>query len=519
MKKKLIHIFIYSQFIFLNCIAQPSIQWAKSLGGTGPDYPKVIIQTLDGGFVIGGEVQSTDGDVIGFHGNNYSDAWLVKLSSSGSIQWAKCYGGSSTDRINSIRQTNDGGYICAGYSNSNDGDITNSHGHGDVWVMKLNDTGAIQWSKCYGGPSSSSEAYSIIQAYGGGYIFCGITSATDGDVIGNHGTNGTHDGWVVRIDNQGNLVWQKCYGGTNWDNLYDVIATHDGNYILTGNSYSNNGDGCTSDTLNGDSWVIKIDTSGMVLWSKCYGGNGLDGSSSIIQTLDGGYAVGGSTSTTNNGDVMCGTHTWYVIWVIKLFENGALQWSNCYADTIANGGLLCPSNDSGFVIAGNSSYWGAWIVKVDISGNIHWAGRYGSYNGSEDVSGIIHCNDGGYAVITSSSGNNHDVTGHHGALGTPDYWVVKLAPDTAAGINEIKTLGGILVYPNPNSGTFTLQYNLTAAGSLRVTDVLGREVYAYNLLNRSGQETITLLLGQGIYFWQVLQEHSVSAKGKLVIIR
>ncbi|MEI6815142.1 MAG: T9SS type A sorting domain-containing protein [Bacteroidota bacterium] len=498
MKKKILFIIIYCQFFIANCYCQPPIQWEISFGGTNDEYSHCMIQTNDGGLIVGGEAFSNNGDVSGNHGN--WDGWLVKLSITGSIQWAKCYGGSSTDRINSIIQTNDGGYICAGYSNSNDGDISNNHGHGDAWVLKLNDTGAIQWSKCYGGSSSSSEAYSIIQANGGGYIFCGITSATNGDVIGNHGG---HDGWVVRIDNQGNLIWQKCYGGSSWDNLYDLIATHDGNYILTGNSYSNNGDGCTSDTLNGDSWVIKIDTSGLVLWSKCYGGNGLDGSNSIIQTLDGGYAVGGSTSTTNNGDVMCGTHTWYVIWVIKLFENGALQWSNCYADTIANGGLLCPSNDSGFVIAGNSSYWGAWILKVDISGNIHWSGRYGSYNGSEDVSGIIHCNDGGYAVITSSSGNNHDVTGHHGALGTPDYWVVKLAPDTAAGINEIKIAESISVYPNPASTSITIHSQLEIMNyELRITDVFGRVVYRENIRANDTQLDVSRW-SSGVYFYEV----------------
>ena len=130
---------------------------------------------------------------------------------------------------------------------------------------------------------------------------------------------------------------------------------------------------------------------------------------------------------------------------------------------------------------------------------------------------MIQALDGGLVITgPTSTSNNGDVTGFHG--GPWDYWVVKLNPYNV-GIEEVNKEGGISLFPSPNNGTFTLQYNLSAAGSLRVTDVLGREVYAYSLLNRSGQETITLPLSQGIYFWQVLQEHSVSAKGKLVIIK
>jgi len=507
---------VFCALYLVLCIvnAQPTIQWTKSLGGSGEDDGTCICLSSDGGFIVCGLSFSNNGNVFGNHGS--WDGWLVKLNSSGAIQWTKCYGGSSIDRINSIIQTNDGGYICAGYTYSNDLDVSGNHGHGDAWILKLNDTGAIQWTKCYGGTSGASEAFTIIQTNDGGYIFSGGTAANDGDLIGG-GYHGGGDGWVVKLNNIGTIQWQKCYGGSTNDCFYKMIPTNDGCFAMSGIIYSNDGDGCSANHGGGDIWATKIDSSGHLLWSNCLGGNGYEVSYSIIQTLDGGFAVGGYTESSNNGDVMCGTHTWYILLVAKLTDSGSFQWSKCYADTIANGGFLSPSNDSGFVIAGNSSYWGAWIVKVDISGNIHWTGRYGSYNGNEDVSGIIHCNDGGYAIITSSNGTNHDVTGHHGALGTSDYWVVKLAPDTATGIDEIKTLGGITVYPNPASSSITVKSEELRVMSkeLKVTDVYGRVVYK-EMLTASETKIDVSKWSAGVYFYEVREANGTS-RGKFIV--
>ncbi|MEI6816597.1 MAG: T9SS type A sorting domain-containing protein [Bacteroidota bacterium] len=516
MRKFLIYLLIYMQLCILHCLAQPAIQWEKSLGGTSDDIINGITQTNDGGFIVCGQSRSQDDDVIGNHGN--WDAWIVKLNTFGTLQWAKCYGGSYDDNFYSIRQANDGGYICAGYTNSNDGDVSGNHGY-DAWIIKINDIGAIQWSKCFGGSSGSSEAHSIIQTSDGNYVFTGYTRANDGDVNGNHDTTGHYwDGWVVKLDSQGTIIWQKCYGGTSLDGFNTIISSSTGGYLLSGFCLSNDGDGCNNhDFGQGDFWIVKIDTIGHIQWSNCFGGNGSDEAVSVMQTLDGGYAIGGYTSTSNNADVMCGYHSWYVLWVTKISDSGSLQWAKCYADTIAIGGFLAPSNDSGFVIIGNSSYWGAWLVKLDVGGNMNWSGRYGSTNGEEDASGIIHCNDGGYAFIASSGGNNHDVTGHHGSPNTNrDYWVVKLAPDTAAGINEIKSSQGVSIYPNPASTSITIHLSTTPQNELLlITDVFGRVVYKENIRANDTQVAVSNW-SSGVYFYSLTQGEGAAIRGKFI---
>ena len=162
--------------------AQPSIEWQKVLGGSYFDQALCIEQTSDGGYIVTCNVASTNGDVVGNHGGN--DFWVVKLNSSGSTQWTKTLGGSSNDRPYTIYQTSDGGYIVAGSTQSNDGDVSGNQGDIDGWIVKLNSTGAIEWQKAFGG-SGWDEAWSVRQTTDGGYIMAGRSSSIDGDVTAN----------------------------------------------------------------------------------------------------------------------------------------------------------------------------------------------------------------------------------------------------------------------------------------------------------------------------------------------
>ena len=172
----------------------PTIEWQKCLGGTNDDRAYSIQQTSDGGFIVASITGSNDGDVSGNHG--YDDAWVVKLNSSGNIEWQKCLGGTSYDVANSIQQTSDGGFIVSGYTGSNDGDVSGNHGVYDYWVVKLNSSGDIEWQKCLGG-TDYDYAYSIHQTSDGGFIVAGNTASNDGDVSGNHGAS---DAWVVKLN-------------------------------------------------------------------------------------------------------------------------------------------------------------------------------------------------------------------------------------------------------------------------------------------------------------------------------
>ena len=186
----------------------PAIEWQKCLGGTADDFANSIQQTSDGGFIVAGETRSNDGDVSGNHGK--SDAWVVKLNSLGDILWKKCLGGTGNDYARSIQQISDGGFILTGYTNSNNGDVSGNNGYYDAWVVKLNSSGDILWQKCLGG-TYDDYARSIQQTSDTGFILAGYTFSNDGDVSGNHGFS---DAWVVKLNSSGDIIWQKCFGGT-----------------------------------------------------------------------------------------------------------------------------------------------------------------------------------------------------------------------------------------------------------------------------------------------------------------
>jgi len=277
--------------------ASGTIQWQKCLGGALEDVANSIIQSTDGGYVVAGETFSTDGDVSGNHGAG--DAWVVKLNSTGTtVLWQRCLGGTSEDWAQSVVQTFDGGFVLAGTTESSNDDMPGNHGSYDVWVIKLNSTGTtILWKKCFGG-TGNDEAYSIIQTLDSGFAIAGFTGSNDGDVSGNHGDV---DEWVVKTDSIGNIQWQKCYGGTQFDQASSIVQTPDHGYALAGFTESNDNE-VSGNHGGGDEWVVKLDTIGNILWQKCLGGAQYDQAFSIIQTLNGNYTVGGITASSD-GDV------------------------------------------------------------------------------------------------------------------------------------------------------------------------------------------------------------------------
>jgi hypothetical protein len=366
--KKNILTTLFCSFSFFLAICQPAIQWQKSLGGSGNDVPSFIQQTNDGGFIVAGQSNSNDGDVSGNHGS--ADFWVVKLSSIGAIEWQKSLGGSGFDNATSIQQTDDGGYIVAGGSLSNDGDVSSNYGESDFWLVKLSEVGTIEWQKSLGG-SAIDGANSIQQTNDGGYIVAGSSNSNDLDVSGNHGLD---DFWVVKLNNTGLIEWQKSFGGSATDIPLRIVQTNDGGYIVTGWTSSDDGDVSGFHGGLNDCWVVKLNNLGTTEWQKSLGGSGADYASDIQQTNDGGYIVAGRSSSID-GDVT-GNHGTNDYWIVKLTSVGTIEWQK------SMGGSM---NDL--------------------------------------TSAIDQTNDGGYIVTGQSISNDGDVSGNHGSF---DYWVVKL---------------------------------------------------------------------------------------------
>ncbi len=414
------------------------IQWQKCLGGSAPDYGYSIQQTSDGGYIVAGYTRSNDGNVTDNHGDY--DYWIVKLNSLGNIIWQKCLGGSSRDEAYSIQQTSDGGYIVAGYSSSNDGDVSGNNGYRDYWIVKLNSLGNIIWQKCLGG-SSRDEAYSIQQTSDGGYIVAGFTQSNDsGDVSGN---NGYRDYWIVKLEDLGNdatITWQKCLGGSDADYAKSIQQTSDGGYIVAGYTESNDSGNVSENHGWNDYWIVKLEDLGndaTITWQKCLGGSSWDEAYSIQQTSDDGYIVAGKTNS-NDGDISGDNHGNWDYWIVKLNSLGTIIWQKCLGGSewdVAHS--IQQTSDGGYIVAGytwsndgdvseNHGNLDYWIVKLNSLGNIIWQKCLGGSSRDEAYS-IQQTSDGGYIVAGFTESNDSgDISGDNHE--NWDYWIVKTAP-------------------------------------------------------------------------------------------
>src|SRR6056297_332602 len=197
-----------------------NIHRSDNFGGTKVDVLYDIIETADGNFVAVGQSFSDDGDVPDNYG--YFDVWVIKFSKAGVILWSFNYGGTDNDVGKAVIQTTDGGYVVIGYTKSTDGDVNINHGDYDFWVFKLDANGTLKWENTFGG-SDTEYAYDLCKTTDGGFLIAGITKSSDGDVTF---FGGIEDGWIVKVNATGDLVWQKTLGGTQTDRARSVCSTH-----------------------------------------------------------------------------------------------------------------------------------------------------------------------------------------------------------------------------------------------------------------------------------------------------
>jgi hypothetical protein len=345
-----------------------------------------VIQTKDGGFALAG---FTSPDATNNH-----DYWLIKTDTSGTTQWSKTYGGLGIDDAYSVIETADGGYAMVGFTNSS------GAGNYDGWLVKVDSVGNMQWNKTYGG-ATADDLYIVVQTDDGGYAMVGYTTSFGA---------GAADGRLVRVDSSGNVLWNQTYGGTGVDDTVSMVKTSDGGYALAGYTRSFGAGGT-------DFWLVKVDSEGVLQWNKMYGGAGDDSAHSVVQTSDGGYALAGFTYSFGSGDKD--------FWLVKVDSLGNMQWNKTFGGTGADAAVsLVKTSDGGFALAGCSSSFGAgnndvWGVRVDSFGNLFWSQTYGGA-GADYAYSIIQASDGGYAVTgnTASFG-----------VGSTDCYFVKIADE------------------------------------------------------------------------------------------
>ena len=360
------------------------IDFVLTLGGSKNESAQAVTKTNDGGYAVLGYTQSMDGDVTSKLNESY-DYWLLKFNEANTLEWQKTYGGSEDDRGSDLIQTSDGGYAVIGKSKSSDGDVLENSGYEDFWVTKLDASGSISWEYAYGFAGSDTP-YSIIQTNDNGYLLTGVldVSASNGQGDRRSNTARRHAGgdyWVIKLNANGLKQWSNYYGGTFTDTAYDAIQTEDNGYIIVGSSDSADVDISTNHG-GYDFWVIKISNTGELIWEKSFGGSETDEARAISQTTDGNYLIVGDTRsndfdvTKNNGAAD--------LWVIKITPEGTLLWEKILGGTSFDvGRSVSKTEDNGFLISGssrstdgnltnNNGQNDAWVLKINSSGAFEW---------------------------------------------------------------------------------------------------------------------------------------------------
>ena len=504
------YVLLVSLFFTAICFSQPEIEWQKSYGGSELDWARSIEQTQDGGYIVAGYIISNDGDITNHYGG--IDYWVLKLSSSGEVEWQKTLGGSNNDIAWTIKQTFDGGFIVAGESDSTDGDIINNLGNSDYWVVKLSSLGEIEWQKSLGG-SYSDTARELQLTDDGGFVVSGSSSSTDGDITENYGIS---DYWVVKLSSSGEIEWQKSLGGSNSDLSYSIKQALDGGFIVAGNSFSNDGDVSDNHGVS-DMWVVKLSSLGEIEWEKSLGGSGDDYAYSICVSSDGGFLVGGE-SNSSDGDVS-GNHGDFDYWVVKLSSLGEIEWQKSYGGSAIDSNYsIIQTYDEGYILIGrsasidgdstsNNGSMDSWIVKINSIGTIEWQKSYGGSE-YESPKSIQQLPNGSFILAGISESNDGDVTENNGE---GDFWVVKLSP--ALGVNDFDTISANL-YPNPTNGLVTIE--VANLSEINIYDSLGKLSFSQKFENVNNYIFNVSHLAKGIYSMIIFTSEGKETK-KLIL--
>ena len=399
----------------------PDIIFTITFGGSLNESGESIIKTNDGGYAILGYTQSKDGDVTNKIDESF-DYWLLKFDQNQTLQWQKTYGGTDNDRGSHIIQTTDNGYAILGYSASNNGDVTTNNGANDFWMCKLNGNGTILWEKSFGF-LGADNGNAIIQTQDNGFLILGVIDISASNGQGNSKITGTKrhaggDYWAIKLNSDGEKEWSRYYGGTFTDTPYDVIQTNDNGYLLVGASDSKDVD-IKNSKGSYDFWIVKISESGTLLWEKSFGGSQIDEAYAMCDSGDGNYLIIGDTRS-NDGDISTNNGA-ADLWLIKISPEGDLIWEQNYGGTSFDvGRSISKTQDGSFMILGssrssdgdltkNNGQNDAWLLKINDKGDLLWQKTVGGSNIDFAYSAIELDNKNIIAVGETSS-NDGDIS-------------------------------------------------------------------------------------------------------------
>ncbi len=357
----------------------------QTYGGSGYDAGEAVRQTTDGGYIVAGYTQS--------YGSGGSDFWLLKTDALGKELWTQTYGGSAGDIAYDVQQTTDGGYILVGIT------WNLGNGMGDAWLLKTDRDGNELWAKTYGG-TAEDRPYSLQQTNDGGFVLAGYTQSSG---------EGLSDFWLLKTDADGNELWSRTYGGAAEDRAFEVQQTVDGGFAIVGYTQSF-GAGAE------DVWLVKTDVQGNQQWTETFGNELINKAFSLQITSDNGLIIVGETQQ--------GESEQFATWLIKTNAQGHQQWASTYDNNSVGRSVQQTQSDNGFIVVGSTQGFGSgeqdvYLLKTDWQGNELWSKTFGG--SAYDVGAQVQeTTDRGFVLTgyTESFGN-----------GGQDVWLIKTDAD------------------------------------------------------------------------------------------
>jgi Secretion system C-terminal sorting domain len=468
---------LFFSCFFHNLHAQnPTLVWAKTYGGSKIDLPYAITITKDNKYLVTGRTSSSDVDV----GSNLglSDVWLLKLDETGNILWKKSYGGSGGESMYAIAQTLDNGFIMVGTTSSRDGDVTENKGGFDGWVIKIDSIGRIQWQKTIGG-SNDESFWSVFQTQNGDYILGGYSTSNDKDFPQNAGEE---DMWILKLGNQGNIVWKKHIGGSMYDYFAQITNIDDKTFAIAGTTESRDGDmvGAYGD------FSAKMDSSGNIVWKKSLGFPnqplGLQFFYGLTMSQKNIVSVGMKIIERGTSPPKL-SYSWDFL-ITKCDTAGNRLWSKYFGGTdtekatnvhaLSNGDLLVSgyTQSDDLDVTGSNGGIDFWVIRIDSLGNLKNANCYGGSQEDQCYASAID-KQGNLILVGYSTSSNGTFVQNRGSY---DWAVVKLRYNLVS-IDESDNETDILVYPNPVEDELILRIPPNISTSFRLYDIAGKLMY------------------------------------------
>lgn len=335
------------------------ILWQRTIGGSQDDGIRSLCSTIDGGVIIGGGSTSNISGEKSENSRGLADYWIVKLDSNGNIEWQRTIGGDANDGLRTLIQTSDGGYIVGGLSQSGISGEKSESARGifpsyDYWLLKLDNQGNIEWQKTYGG-DDYDDLIAVRQTSDSGYILGG-NSISNAGYEKTEDSRGNEDYWILRLNPKGEILWQRTFGGNDLDNISDIVQNNEGDFYVGGFSFSSiSGDKTAINNGVADFWLLKLDANGNQIWQKTIGGDQGDFLYSLYVNNDNTIIASGISYSGISGDKTDISRGSSDMWFLKLNENGDMLWQKTIGGSDGDG-IKCvkKSSENEYLIGGNS---------------------------------------------------------------------------------------------------------------------------------------------------------------------